>query len=297
MGTEMAWGSQARTLNPPHTLSPSSMGTFTSCPLAFRFSYLERLPEAPTGARQQGHARAPRAPAPDVAPGRASARSTTALADLAAARHELAADPEFASSSSPRTSGPSSTPTPRCSSAATSRWRTRATVRVLGVELRVSRRRPTTVSPSAASSTGSSSTTTASSSSPTTRPAAHPAKAGSRRAWRACTSIRCCASGCSAAARRACSCCTCRSRSGSSPSATDQSLRGVEVKSNAVMRARSASRARATTSGRARRRSARSARSGSSAPSSAASPAQAAPVLLARQAEREGRPQLPLAIV
>src|SRR5262245_24439720 len=37
-----------RTLVAPPHLSPSSMGTFTSCPLAFRFSYLERLPESPT---------------------------------------------------------------------------------------------------------------------------------------------------------------------------------------------------------------------------------------------------------
>ena len=45
---------------------------------------------------------------------------------------------------------------------------------------------------------------------------------------------------------------------------------------------------------RARRRCARTARSRSSAPSSAADPTLAKPTLLARQAEREGRPQLPL---
>src|SRR5262245_33055426 len=38
---------------PPH-LSPSSMGTFTSCPLAFRFSYLERLPEQPSAPACKG---------------------------------------------------------------------------------------------------------------------------------------------------------------------------------------------------------------------------------------------------
>ncbi len=35
-------------------LSPSSMGTFTSCPLAFRFSYLERLPEPPSAPASKG---------------------------------------------------------------------------------------------------------------------------------------------------------------------------------------------------------------------------------------------------
>ena len=29
----------------PQTLSPSSMGCYTSCPLAFKFSYVQRLPE------------------------------------------------------------------------------------------------------------------------------------------------------------------------------------------------------------------------------------------------------------
>src|SRR5947199_9648265 len=38
----------------PVSLSPSSMGTFTSCPLAFRFSYIERLPEAPSAPASKG---------------------------------------------------------------------------------------------------------------------------------------------------------------------------------------------------------------------------------------------------
>ena len=58
---------------------------------------------------------------------------------------------------------------------------------------------------------------------------------------------------------------------------TDQSLRGVEVKSNAVMRAMRAGVHARTTSGPARRRCARSARSGSSAPSSAATRARPRP--------------------
>src|SRR4051794_19196358 len=38
----------------PYSLSPSSMGTFTSCPLSFRFSYIERLPEPPTAPASKG---------------------------------------------------------------------------------------------------------------------------------------------------------------------------------------------------------------------------------------------------
>ena len=35
-------------LVPPRTLSPSKVSAFTSCPLAFRFSQIERLPEPPS---------------------------------------------------------------------------------------------------------------------------------------------------------------------------------------------------------------------------------------------------------
>jgi putative RecB family exonuclease len=35
-------------LSPPRTLSPSKVSSFTSCPLAFRFSQIERLPEPPS---------------------------------------------------------------------------------------------------------------------------------------------------------------------------------------------------------------------------------------------------------
>src|SRR6478736_5718799 len=38
----------------PISLSPSSMGTFTSCPLSFKFSYIERLPEAPSAPASKG---------------------------------------------------------------------------------------------------------------------------------------------------------------------------------------------------------------------------------------------------
>jgi putative RecB family exonuclease len=78
----------------PRSLSPSSMSTFTSCPLAFRFSYIERLPEPPSTPASKGTLvhlalqhlmwRPP-----------ADRTMENALADLERAAAELAADPEF----------------------------------------------------------------------------------------------------------------------------------------------------------------------------------------------------------
>ena len=70
------------------------MGTFTSCPLAFRFSYIERLPEPPSAPASKGtlvHL------ALQHLMWRPPAERTldAALADLARAADELAADPEF----------------------------------------------------------------------------------------------------------------------------------------------------------------------------------------------------------
>src|SRR5690349_10934190 len=71
------------------------MGTFTSCPLAFRFSYLERLPEPSSPPACKGtlvHL------ALQHLMWRPAEERTieAALADLAAARDELASDPEWA---------------------------------------------------------------------------------------------------------------------------------------------------------------------------------------------------------
>jgi putative RecB family exonuclease len=85
----------ARSWTAPRSLSPSSMGTFTSCPLSFRFSYVERLPEPPSAAASKGtlvhlalqHLMWRPAPERDLA---------AALADLDRARAELAANAEFA---------------------------------------------------------------------------------------------------------------------------------------------------------------------------------------------------------
>src|ERR1700690_522002 len=78
----------------PRSLSPSSMSTFTSCPLAFRFSYIERLPEPPSAPASKGTLvhlalqhlmwRPP-----------ADRTIDNALLDLARAVEEVASDPEF----------------------------------------------------------------------------------------------------------------------------------------------------------------------------------------------------------
>jgi putative RecB family exonuclease len=79
----------------PVSLSPSSMGTFTSCPLAFRFGYIERLPEPPSAPASKGtlvHL------ALQYLMWRPPAQRTLecALADLARAEADVAAHPEFA---------------------------------------------------------------------------------------------------------------------------------------------------------------------------------------------------------
>jgi putative RecB family exonuclease len=79
----------------PRSLSPSSMSTFTSCPLSFRFSYIERLPEPPSAPASKGtlvHL------ALQYLMWRPPAERTieNALLDLVRASEELASDPEFA---------------------------------------------------------------------------------------------------------------------------------------------------------------------------------------------------------
>jgi len=79
----------------PRSLSPSAVSSFTSCPLAFRFSYLDRLPEPPSVAASRGtlvHR------ALERLLNRPPAERTIEIArtDLAAAASELADHPEFA---------------------------------------------------------------------------------------------------------------------------------------------------------------------------------------------------------
>jgi putative RecB family exonuclease len=78
----------------PRSLSPSSMSTFTSCPLSFRFSYIERLPEPPSAPASKGTL-------VHLALQHLMWRPPTdrtienGLLDLERAAAELAADPEF----------------------------------------------------------------------------------------------------------------------------------------------------------------------------------------------------------
>jgi putative RecB family exonuclease len=80
---------------PPRSLSPSSCSSFKECPLAFRFSYLERLPEPPATWTSKGtlvHR------ALELLLDRPADERTidAGLADLARARVELAVHPDFA---------------------------------------------------------------------------------------------------------------------------------------------------------------------------------------------------------
>jgi putative RecB family exonuclease len=79
---------------PPWSLSPSACSAFKECPLAFRFSYIERLPEPPSAAASKGtlvhralERLLDRPPDERVL--------DTALVDLQLARRELAEHPEF----------------------------------------------------------------------------------------------------------------------------------------------------------------------------------------------------------
>ena len=79
----------------PPSLSPSSVSAFKSCPLAFRFAYIDRLPEPPSAAATKGtlvHR------ALELLMVRQPDERTVvaALADLATARIEMADDPEVA---------------------------------------------------------------------------------------------------------------------------------------------------------------------------------------------------------
>jgi putative RecB family exonuclease len=78
----------------PYSLSPSSISTFKSCPLSYKFSYIDRLPEPPSPWASKGtlvHR------ALELLMCRPADDRTVdaALADLDRARAELASDPEF----------------------------------------------------------------------------------------------------------------------------------------------------------------------------------------------------------
>jgi putative RecB family exonuclease len=81
-------------LEPPHTLSPSKVSSFTDCALAFRFSAIDRLPEPPSVAATKGtlvHAALERLydlPAPQRT-------IEVAVRCLGEAMHDLRDDPEL----------------------------------------------------------------------------------------------------------------------------------------------------------------------------------------------------------
>jgi putative RecB family exonuclease len=283
-----------RTLVAPPHLSPSSMGTFTSCPLAFRFSYLERLPESPTPPACKGTLvhlalqhllwRPP-----------ADRTLDAALADLQRARRELSEygefleldlEPEewdiFYAEAEELVRRYFEMEDPRA-------------VRVLGVELRVAATTDDGVTIRGIidrlelDEDGELVVTDYKTGSAPNEGWEQRSMAGVHIYSLLCEKLF---------GRRPArvQLLYLSSQEKIVTRSTDQSLRGAEVKSNAVMRA---------VRGACTRHDFRPRASALCAfcsfrefcPEFGGEPSKAAPVLLARQAEREGRPQLPLAIV
>ena len=283
-----------RTLSAPPHLSPSSMGTFTSCPLAFRFSYLERLPEVPTPPACKGtlvHL------ALQHLMWRPAAERTVeaALEDLGRARADLEADAEFgqlelSDEEWEQFHGDAEVLVRRYFEIENPQ-----DVQVLGVELRVSATTEDGVTIRGIidrlelDEDGELVVTDY--------------KTGNapNEGWeqRSLAGVHVYSLLCERMFGRRPSRVQLLYLSGPEKiitRATDQSLRGVEVKSNAVMRA---IRIACTRHDFRPRASALCAFCSfrEFCPEFGGEPGKAAPVLLARQAEREGRPQLPLAIV
>jgi len=79
----------------PRGLSPSSFSAFKDCPLAFRFSYLDRLPQPPSAAASKGTL-VHRALELLMLRGPEARTIANALVDLDRARVELSLHPDFA---------------------------------------------------------------------------------------------------------------------------------------------------------------------------------------------------------
>ena len=184
----------------PTSLSPSRVEAFTSCPMAFRFASIERLPESPSPHTTKGSLvhrvlellfTHPGRPAPSRLRRAASSRPSRVRLDPEFTMLDLDDDQRAGIRRRRVVAGPGLLPHGRphqpsarsgSRSASKHRWAT---------------------SRCAASSTGSSSMPTAAWSSPTTRPVAHRAsKYEQGPSWPACTSTRSCARRCSAAGRR-----------------------------------------------------------------------------------------------
>ena len=121
----------------PTNLSPSRVEAFTSCPLAFRFASIDRLPEPPSIHTTKGSLvhralellfaddrRAAARPTPAWRPWPRPSTELRASAELAPARLDADAEAAFFADAE-RWSG------------ATSPWKTRSAVRDIGVELRL----------------------------------------------------------------------------------------------------------------------------------------------------------------
>jgi putative RecB family exonuclease len=80
----------------PPSLSPSSVSAFKECPLAFRFAYIDRLPEPPSPAATKGTL-VHRALELLMCRPRPDRTVEAALADLGQAEREMSDDPELAS--------------------------------------------------------------------------------------------------------------------------------------------------------------------------------------------------------
>jgi len=78
----------------PQRLSPSSVSAFKDCPLAFRFSYIDRLPEPPSAPASKGTL-VHRALERLMCRPPAERTVATALDELAVARLEMADDPDL----------------------------------------------------------------------------------------------------------------------------------------------------------------------------------------------------------
>jgi putative RecB family exonuclease len=283
-----------RTLVAPPHLSPSSMGTFTSCPLSFRFSYLERLPESPTPPACKGtlvHL------ALQHLMWRPPAERTldAALADLQRARGELETDGEFLDLDLEPEAWDIFYAEAEVLVRRYFEMEDPRSVRVLGVELRVAATTDDGVTIRGIidrlelDEDGELVVTDYKTGSAPNEGWEQRSMAGVHIYSLLCEKLF---------GRRPArvQLLYLSSQEKIVTRSTDQSLRGAEVKSNAVMRA---VRVACTRHDFRPRASALCAFCSfrEFCPEFGGEPSKAAPVLLARQAEREGRPQLPLAIV
>ena len=277
----------------PRSLSPSSMSTFTSCPLAFRFSYVERLPEPPSAPASKGtlvHL------ALQHLMWRPPAERTieAGLADLARAVEELSSHPEFAHL---ELSADEWAVFHADAEVLLRRYfdiEDPSAVRVLGLELRVAAETADGVAIRGIidrlelDENGELVVTDYKTGSAPSEGWEQQSMAGIHIYSLLCERML-------GRRPKRIQLLYLSKPELISTTPSDQSLRGVEVKSGAVMKAIRTACARADFRPRASALCAYCSFK-EFCPAYGGDPAQAAPVMLARQADREGRPQLPLAV-